>query len=275
MTITTSVGPDDRTAHPGRRALARVLAVTAAASAILFIATLVFAGGLDPGYSHLSEGISALASDESEAAGVMTVGFLFLAAAAVASGAALLSTLPGRAGRAAAGLVVLAGVITAAEGFLRQSCSSLQSSCLDREAAGQGLGRPRAPQPERHAPLRGAGRRGLSGRLRAEARRASPLPRPADPGRGRAVLGLHGLVRLGRLRRAGGVVQRAFVLLAYGLPVTLALVTTQSRAGEAAQRSVHRSACCSTSTRRSQPASPMSGSPPSSIPMPSRSSTPA
>lgn len=43
----------------------------------------------------------------------------------------------GRQAREAAGiLLVLAGAVTAADGFFRQSCSSLQQVCLQRESAG-------------------------------------------------------------------------------------------------------------------------------------------
>jgi hypothetical membrane protein len=229
MPISTSVGPDDRTAHPARRARARVLAVTAAVSATLFITTLALAGGLDPGYSHLSEGISALASDEAEAAGVMTVGFLFLAATAVASGAALGSTLPDRVGRAAAGLVILAGLITAAEGFLRQSCSSLQSSCRDREAAGGVSGAHVLHDLSAmllFVMLVAAGFLAALALTRDE--RLRSLARATLVG---AALSLVFMVWFGSgaYGELGGVVQ---------LPVTLALAlaTTQSRAVEAVQR---------------------------------------
>ena len=55
-------------------------------SGAAFIAIVLLAGELDPGYSHLSEGISALASDESQAAGLMTLGFVFLGVTLLSAG---------------------------------------------------------------------------------------------------------------------------------------------------------------------------------------------
>lgn len=119
--------PDPR----GRR-----LALVSAFSATGFILLLILAGLFDPGYSQLSETISALASTESSSAAAMIAGFACLGATAIAAGTALLRSLRGGPARAAAVLVVLAGAATVADGYFRQSCSSLEQQCLDREAAG-------------------------------------------------------------------------------------------------------------------------------------------
>jgi hypothetical protein len=97
---------------------------------------ITVAGSLDPGYSALSEGISALASTESQSAPIMIIGFALMAVAAVSAGVAVWRALGGKLATAAGILLVLAGVATAADGFFRQSCSSLQQVCLQRESAG-------------------------------------------------------------------------------------------------------------------------------------------
>lgn len=132
MSITDTRVTEYRSSQVG---LSRVLALSSLVAAVGFVATLIVAGVIDPGYSQQSEAISALASTESEAAGLMIVGFVLLGAVALASGAALLGTLRGKAGKAAAILVLLSGLLTVACGFARQSCSTLQQSCLDRESA--------------------------------------------------------------------------------------------------------------------------------------------
>ena len=64
----------------GRRAA--VISVAAAAASIVVIA---LAGVLDPGYSALSEGISALGSTESQSAPLMAAGFALMALTAISA----------------------------------------------------------------------------------------------------------------------------------------------------------------------------------------------
>ena len=128
--FTSSAGPAGP-ANPSR-----LLAHIAAGAAAVAAAAIALAGFLDPGYSRLSEAISALASQESAAAPVMIFGFMAMAVTLLAAGAALFRALPGKRAKVGAVLVVLAGLMTVVVGFARQSCSSLQAECLARESAG-------------------------------------------------------------------------------------------------------------------------------------------
>lgn len=123
-------------AMPAGPSSSRVPALIAAATAAAATAAIVLAGFLDPGYSSISEAISALASQESGAAPVMIFGFCAMAVMLLASGVTLFRELPGKRGKVGAVLVVLAGLLTVVVGFARQSCSSLQAECLARESAG-------------------------------------------------------------------------------------------------------------------------------------------
>jgi hypothetical membrane protein len=128
---TTTLEPGT-TGSTTTRSAARVAVLAATAA----VAAIILAGALDPGYSRRSEAISALASLQSQSAGVMIFGFLCMATALLAAGGVLAATLSGKAARAGAVLVLLAGAATVVVGFARQSCSTLQQACLDRESAG-------------------------------------------------------------------------------------------------------------------------------------------
>ena len=119
---------------------ARHLAKVSVGAAVTTAAAIIVAGLLDPGYSARSEGISALASVESKSASVMIFGFVTMSLTALAGGSALFLTLRGKAARTGSVLVVVAGLLTLVAGFARQSCSSLQQACLDRESAGDVAG---------------------------------------------------------------------------------------------------------------------------------------
>lgn len=225
--MTTSVTSPHRE-HATTSTRPRQLAHVARAAGLGFVAALLVAGFLDPGYSHLSEGVSALASVESRAAGVMIVGFLLLATTALASGAALWSTLQGKAGRTAAALVIAAGLLTVLDGFARQSCSTLQQACLAREEAGDVSS---AHVLHNLSALVLFTFLVVAGFLFAAALRRSDGWRTlARPTRLVAFLTLvlmlwFGSAAFGQL---GGLVQRALIVLAYGLPVVLALRLTRS-----------------------------------------------
>jgi hypothetical membrane protein len=76
-----------------------------------FALSITVAGAFNPDYSHVREGISALATTDSPAAPIMIAGFLALALGTAAAGVALWVRLPvGVAGRIGAVLVVLAGL---------------------------------------------------------------------------------------------------------------------------------------------------------------------
>ncbi len=136
-TTTAPTEPSASSDAPGGGATSsRLLAHVAAGAAATAAAAIALAGFLDPGYSRLSEAISALASQESAAAPVMIVGFMAMAITLLAAGATLFRALPGKRAKAGAVLVVLAGLMTVVVGLARQSCSSLQAECLARESAG-------------------------------------------------------------------------------------------------------------------------------------------
>ncbi len=209
---------------------ARPLAIGSVVAAAGFAATLVIAGLVDPGYSQSSEGISALASTESHAAPIMIAGFVLLAIVALASGGALLRTLRGPAGRTAGALTVLAGVLTLACGLVRQSCSSLQQTCLDRESSGSVSG---AHVAHNMMALPMFASLAAAGILIASTLKRDPrwqhLSRQV---RLAAVAGLTVLVWFGSGAYGdnGGLVQRLLVLLAYGIPVAVAIRITRPTA---------------------------------------------
>lgn len=217
--------------HTPRPTRALTLARLSVRSGIAFAVVLLVAGFVDQGYSHVSEGISALASDESDAAGLMTLGFLFLALTAITAGMALWTRPTGKRGKVASALVIVAGLITAADGFIRQSCSSLQQSCLDRESAGTVSG---AHMLHNLSALALFLMLVIAGFLFASALKHSRVHHAlATPTRVAACSSLALMVWFGSAAYGdfGGLVQRAFVLVAYGLPVVLAV-----RLGEEASR---------------------------------------
>ena len=217
-TTRTTPGP----AAPGAR-LDRTLAKLSAASAVAFAMGVVIAGAADPGYSHRSEAMSALASTQSRSAGVMIVAFLFLSVTALAAGVVLFRRLRGKAGRAGSVLVLVAGVATVVVGFARQSCSSLQQACLDREGAGDVSG---AHVVHNLVSLLlflclVVGGFFLASGLRRDPRWAHLAGRT----RIAATASLLLMVWFGSAAYGdnGGLVQRAFLLLAFGIPVAIAL----------------------------------------------------
>jgi hypothetical membrane protein len=134
--IPTTQEPVTAPGIPPRTTPTRMLARIAAGAGVAALAAIALAGSLDPGYSRVSEAISALASTESVAAPVMVVGFLAMALTLLAAGAALFGALRGKRAKVGASLVLLAGLMTVVVGLARQSCSSLQAECLARESAG-------------------------------------------------------------------------------------------------------------------------------------------
>jgi len=121
---------------PVRPTPARMLALIATGAGGAAAVAISLAGVLDPGYSGLSEAISALASQESAAAPVMIVGFVAMAVMLLTSGTVLFMSLPGKGAKVGAVLVLLSGLMTVVVGLARQSCSSLQADCMARESAG-------------------------------------------------------------------------------------------------------------------------------------------
>jgi hypothetical membrane protein len=217
----------NNTINPGTTAgtgsLNRTLAKVAAGAALAFAAGVAIAGALDPGYSHRSEAMSALASTESESAAVMIVAFLFLSLTALASGAVLARVLRGKAARAGSTLVLVAGAATVVVGFARQSCSSLQEACLARESAGEVSG---AHVVHNLVSLLLFVCLVIGGFLLASGLRRNPAyAHLARRTRIAASASLVLMVWFGSAAYGdnGGIVQRLFLLLAFGIPVVLAL----------------------------------------------------
>lgn len=112
-------------------------AIVAGAGFGAFALSIAAAGALYPGYSHVREGISALAATDSPSAWVMIAGFLALAVATVSTGVTLWVRLrTGLAGRIGAAMVVLAGVGMVVAALARQDCSDARAACAAAESAG-------------------------------------------------------------------------------------------------------------------------------------------
>ncbi len=218
--------PTRPTVHPaptGHRA-ARI-AVAASAASVIAIA---LAGFLDPGYSHLREGISALASQESRSAPIMTVGFFAMAATLIAAGVALFAALPGKKARAAAILIMIAGAITAVSGIFPQDCSSQEAACRVRESAetvsGSHVLHNLIAIPLFLFLV-------VAAFLLAAALRRMPAHR--SYARASLLVGVAGLLLMVAFGAdlagdLGGLVQRVFVVLVYGWPVYLATRLTRT-----------------------------------------------
>jgi hypothetical membrane protein len=188
-----------------------------------FAAAILVAGLGTPGYSHRSEAISALGALDAGAPNVMKVGFLFLSAGLLSAGIVLARALRGKAGLAGAVLVLVAGVATIGEAFAREDCSNLKAACAARESANTVSGHHVAHE--------------LIGLvmfvalvvglflLAAGLRRTAGQRTLAVPTRVAAVTALGLMVWLGSEQYGdnGGLVQRAFVAVACGWPVLLAV----------------------------------------------------
>src|SRR4051812_48375054 len=105
--------------------------------AVVFAAAIVIAGAIFPGYSHLHEAVSQLASTESPGAPIMIVGFFAMAVGIVAAGLGMFRSLPvGAAARTAAILTVIAGALLFVAGLARPACSDWTGACKAAEDAG-------------------------------------------------------------------------------------------------------------------------------------------
>lgn len=222
--MTTASTSTARVPHPTQPG--RGPALVSAGAGAAFVVLLVLAGLLDPGYSPVSEAISALASTESHSAALMTAGFACLGLTSLATGVALLHALRGGLARTAAVLVLLAGVATLGDGWFRQSCSSLQQECLRREASGDVSG---AHVLHNLIALPLFLMLVVAAFLLAlVARRTTRLHFLGRPALIGACLTLLFFVWFGSgaYGSLGGLVQRALVLLGYGLPLVVALAAT-------------------------------------------------
>jgi hypothetical protein len=132
----TSVVTDG--AEPLPASLARALAWLALAALLVFNASWIVAGALEPGYSHLRQPFSELGAADAAHPWIVNTGLVLLGLSIAALGPALLAVLPRRrAARVTAVLFVVAGAAFALEGVFQLDCGLSQGSCVDRWHAGE------------------------------------------------------------------------------------------------------------------------------------------
>ncbi|WP_426564341.1 DUF998 domain-containing protein [Angustibacter sp. McL0619] len=107
------------------------LAVTAVLGLGGFAVAVAVTGMITPRYDARREAISGLAALDSPYAWIMILGFLSGATALVCAALLLWTRVPARAGRLAAGLVGISGLLMAVAGLARQDCSDQLATCKD------------------------------------------------------------------------------------------------------------------------------------------------
>jgi Protein of unknown function (DUF998) len=121
-----------------RPALGRSLAGIALAGQLVFIASWIIAGALEPGYSHAEQGISELGARDADHPWISNTGVVVLGLSIAALGPALLAVLPRRrASRVAAILFGVAGGLVVLGGLFQLDCGMSQDRCVDRWEAGE------------------------------------------------------------------------------------------------------------------------------------------
>ncbi|HEX2231905.1 MAG TPA: DUF998 domain-containing protein [Thermoleophilaceae bacterium] len=129
---------DAGTARSPAAGLARPLAWAALAGQLVFVASWLVAGALDPGYSHLEQGVSELGAGNAENAWIANAGLVVLGLSIAALAPGLLAVLPRRrAALVAAALFAIAGPLLALGGVFPLDCGLSQDPCVDRWEAGE------------------------------------------------------------------------------------------------------------------------------------------
>jgi hypothetical protein len=119
------------------RQTVRGLAWAAIAGQLAFVVAWVVAGALEPRYSHLREGVSALGAQDAAHPWIVNAGIVVLGLSVVALGIAVLRALPRRPAAVVALLLFAgAGVAIALGGFFRLDCSLADQRCEDLWRAG-------------------------------------------------------------------------------------------------------------------------------------------
>ena len=120
------------------RSTARFLVWLALAGQAVFIASWIVAGALEPGYSHLDEGVSLLCAKNAAHPLIVNAGLVVFGLSLAGLGPALLSVLPRRrAASFAAALFVAAGVTIILSGLFRVDCNlTADQHCRDLLRAG-------------------------------------------------------------------------------------------------------------------------------------------
>lgn len=106
--------------------MARKLAWSALAGQVVFIASWIVAGALEPGYSHADRTVSELGARGAEHPLIANAGLVVYALAFVALGLALLAVLPSRL---AAGLFVASGVAMVVAALVPLDCGLTDARC--------------------------------------------------------------------------------------------------------------------------------------------------
>src|SRR4051794_38818536 len=105
---------------------ARKLAWFALVGQVVFVASWVVAGALEPGYSHADQGVSELGARTAEHPLIVNAGLVVFGLTFVALGVALLAVLPARL---AAALFVAGGIAVIASGLIRLDCGISHPHC--------------------------------------------------------------------------------------------------------------------------------------------------
>jgi hypothetical protein len=105
---------------------ARKLAWFALAGQVVFVASWVVAGALEPGYSHADQGVSELGARTAEHPLIVNAGLVVFGLTFAALGVGLLAVLPSRL---AAALFVGAGIAVIASGLIRLDCGLSDPHC--------------------------------------------------------------------------------------------------------------------------------------------------
>jgi hypothetical protein len=120
------------------RSTVRALAWAALAGQAVFIAAWIVAGALEPHYSHLREGVSALGAKDAAHPWIVNAGIVVLGLSIVALGVAVVRVLPKRRGAVVAALLFgAAGAAIVLSGVFRIDCSFASQSCEDLWRAGR------------------------------------------------------------------------------------------------------------------------------------------
>ena len=118
--------------------VARGLAWLAIAGQFAFVASWIVSGALDPGYSHLRSGVSALAAKDAAHPWIVTAGMIVLGVAIAALGPAVRAVLPRRpAATVAATAFVLSGAVIVLVAVFPVDCDLSRSACEARFDAGR------------------------------------------------------------------------------------------------------------------------------------------
>lgn len=112
----------------------RALAWFAITTQFLFVAAWIVAGALEDGYSHLDHHVSELGADGAANPWIVSTAIVVLGLGIAGLAPALHRVLPHRpAARVAAGLFLVAGVVTIVAGLFNVECSSaVDATCQDR-----------------------------------------------------------------------------------------------------------------------------------------------